>query len=61
MSTASPHIHRLSTGPLQNSDLASPSNSPLGAGFSVRGAASGTSNGVSNPSAPIRLNLSSTR
>lgn len=59
-SASSPHIHRL--GPLQNYDLASPSNSPLGAGFSVRGAASGaTTNGIINTSTPIRLNLSNTR
>ncbi|XP_075228537.1 lisH and WD40 domain-containing protein mahjong isoform X6 [Lycorma delicatula] len=54
------HIHRIAPSTNQSSDLASPSCSPLGAGFSVRGSASSNVNTASSGQ-PIKLTLSNAR
>lgn len=55
------HIHRIAPAVHQNSsDLASPSCSPLGAGFSVRGNASSNAN-TPTSGQPIKLTLTSNR
>lgn len=54
------HIHRIAPSTNQSSDLASPSCSPLGAGFSVRGNASATTN-TPPTGQPIKLTLTNSR